>query len=66
MLTKSYFDNKWHRCIIKWFECPNMADFISYIGKVFDYIKNRFYRVNKVGFVIKGFPISIIVLNVPP
>lgn len=67
MLTEAYPNDEWSRRIIKWlYRVPDMSDFISDIGKVFDYIKNRFYRVNKVGFVIRGFPISIIELSVPP
>lgn len=61
------FDNKrYRRTISIWYGLPDLNDILSFIGKVFDYIKNRFYLVRNVGFVIRGFSPPIIELSVPP
>lgn len=67
MQTMTRFDNKLYRRILSWYYgLPNLNDILSFIGKVFDYIKNRFYLVRNVGFVIKGFSPPIKELSVPP
>ena len=66
-MTRSLFDDKrYRRTISIWYGLPDLNDILSFIGKVFDYIKNRFYLVRNVGFVIRGFSPPIKELSVPP
>lgn len=60
------FDDKRYRRTISIWYLPDLNDILSFIGKVFDYIKNRFYLVRNVGFVIRGFSPPIKKLSVPP
>lgn len=61
------FDSKrYRRTFSIWYGLPDLNDILSFIGKVFDYIKNRFYLVRNVGFVIRGFSPPIKELSVPP
>lgn len=67
MQTMTRFDDKRYRCTISiWYDLPDLNDIQLFIGKVFDYIKNRFYLVRNVGFVIRGFSQPIKELSVPP
>lgn len=67
-MTRNLFDDKrYRRTILSWYYgMPDLNDILSFIGKVFDYIKNRFYLVRNVGFVIRGFSPPIKELSVPP
>lgn len=67
-MTRNLFDDKRYRRTIynPYYGMPDMFDILSFIGKVFDYIKNRFYLVRDVGLVIRGFSPPIKELSVPP
>ena len=67
MQTMTRFDNKrYRRTISIWYGLPDLNDIQLFIGKVFDYIKNRFYLVRDLGLVIRGFSPPIKELSVPP
>lgn len=67
-ITNGFYGNKQYRrtLLAKYYGMPDMFDIMSFIGKVFNYIKNRFYLVRNVWLVIMVISLFVIELGIPP